>query len=101
MVFITVIIPLMVVTILSVIYLRYGQSQQYDTYLAQAREVQAQALTLSNPIEQRQAWENVLLSVDVAEKHDKTPETVTIRQEAKANLDQAAWHHADAVQSRL
>ncbi len=87
MFFMAVLIPLMVVTILSVVYLRYGQSQQYDTYLAKAREMQAQALTLSNPIEQRKAWENVLLTVDVAESHNKTSETIAIRRDAESNLD--------------
>jgi hypothetical protein len=87
MVFMAILIPLMVVTMLSVVYLRYGRSQQYDTYLAQAKEMQAQALTLSDPVEQRQAWENVLLSVDVAESHRKTSETAAIRQEADTNLD--------------
>lgn len=88
MAFIAVLIPLMVVTLFSVVYLRYGRSQQYDTYLAQAKEMQSQAVALSSPIEQRQAWENVLLSVDVAESHRATSETAAIRQEAEAKLDQ-------------
>ena len=87
MVFMAILIPLMVVTMLSVVYLRYGRSLQYDTYLAQAQEMRAHALTLSNPVELRQAWENVLLSVDIAESHRKTPETIAIRQEADTNLD--------------
>ncbi len=87
MIFMAILIPLMVVTILSVVYLRYGRSQQYDTYLAQAQEMRAQAVTLSDPVEQRQAWENVLLSVEVAESHRATPETTAIRQEAESNLD--------------
>ena len=66
MIFMAVLIPLIVVTIASVVYLRYGRSQQYETYLRQAQEKQAQAVTLSDPVEQRQAWENVLLSVDIA-----------------------------------
>ena len=87
MMFMAILIPLMVVTMLSVVYLRYGRSQQYDTYLAQAKEMQEQALTLSDPVEQRQAWENVLLSVDIAESHRKTSETITIRQDADTHLD--------------
>ncbi len=87
MLFMAALIPLMVVTIASVMYLRYGRSQQYDTYLAQAKEMQAQAATLTSPVEKRQAWENVLRSVEVAETHRKTPETTAIRQQAEANLD--------------
>lgn len=43
---------------------------------------------MSNPLEQRHAWENVLLNVDAAELHRQTPETTAIRQEAEAKLDQ-------------
>ena len=88
MIFMAILIPLMVVTMLSVVYLRYGRSQQYETYLAQAQQKQAQALTLSNDVEERQAWENVLLSVDIAESHRTTSETITLRQQAEANLDE-------------
>ena len=59
--------------------------------------MQAQALTLTNPVEQRQAWENVLLNVDIAESHRETSETITLRQEAEANLDKLTWHHAHAI----
>ena len=87
MIFMAILIPLMVVTIVSVVYLRYGRSQQYETYLLQAQEMKAQALTLTNPVEQRIAWENVLLNVDIAESHRETSETILLREEANANLD--------------
>ncbi len=87
MMFMAILIPLMVVTIASVVYLRYGRSQQYDTYLGQAQEMKAQALTLSNPVEQRIAWENVINNLNIAESHRETSETITLRQEASANLD--------------
>jgi len=87
MMFMAVLIPLMVVTILVVVYLRFGRSQQYDTYLGQAQEMKAQALTLGNPVEQRIAWENVINNLNIAESHRETSETITLRQEANANLD--------------
>ncbi|HET7143198.1 MAG TPA: hypothetical protein VFI68_04180 [Anaerolineales bacterium] len=87
MMFMAVLIPLMVVTIASVVYLRYGRSLQYDTYLGQAQEMKAQALTLSDPVEQRIAWENVLLNVDIAESHRETSEIISLRHEAETNLD--------------
>ena len=88
MFFIAVLIPLMVVTLASVVYLRYGRSEQYDAYLRQAQETRNQAVSLTNPIEQRTAWENVLQSLDQAEAHRETTETVTLQQEAIQNLDQ-------------
>ena len=87
MFFMAVLIPLMVVTVLVVVYIRYGRSEQYDAYLRQAQENKAQAMTLTNPVEQRIAWENVLLNVDIAESHNETSDTITLRKEAEANLD--------------
>jgi len=87
MFFMAILIPLMVVTLLVVVYLRYGRSEQYDTYLRQAQENKAQAMQLTNPVEQRIAWENVLTNVKIAESHRETNETVLLRQEANANLD--------------
>jgi hypothetical protein len=87
MMFMAILIPLMVVTIASVVYLRYGRSQQYETYLGQAQEMRAQALTLTDPVEQRIAWENVLLNVDIAETHRETSDTIVLREEANNKLD--------------
>jgi hypothetical protein len=87
MMFMAILIPLMIVTMLSVVYIRYGRSQQYDTYLGRAKEMQAQALTLSNPVEQLQAWDNVISDLNLAESHRVTSETTTLRDEANANRD--------------
>ncbi len=87
MFFMAVLVPLMVVVVLVVVYLRYGVSQQYDAYLAQALENKAQAQSLTNPVEQRIAWNNVLDNVKIAESHRETNETVTLRKEANDNLD--------------
>ena len=85
--FLAVLIPLMVVTMMSVVYLGIGRSQQYDTYLRQAQEKRTQALALTDPVEQRKAWENVISSVDIAESHRETSETIALREEANTNLD--------------
>jgi hypothetical protein len=87
MVGIAIVIPLIVVVITFVVWTKYGRSQQYDTYLALAQQKQAQAQALTNPVERRQAWENVLLGVGIAETHRKTPETDAIRLEAESELD--------------
>lgn len=87
MFFMAILVPLMVVTILAVVYLRYGRSEQYDVFFRQAQETRAQAVALGDPIEQRKAWENVLLNVDRAEEHRQTADTTNLRREAEANLD--------------
>lgn len=85
--FMAVLIPLIVVVIAMVVYLRYGRNEQYDIYYNQAVQLKEQALALTNPVEQRTAWENVIVNVDRAEEHRQTNETITLRQEAEAYRD--------------
>jgi hypothetical protein len=86
--FIAVLIPLLVVTVASIVYLRYGRSAQCETYLQQAQDARAQAASLTDPIMQRDAWRSVYLFADKAEACRQTAETRTIKQEAEAKLDQ-------------
>jgi hypothetical protein len=87
MVFIAFIVPLVVVTVGSVVYMRFGRSIQYETYINEAREVAAQAQSLTNPVEQRTAWETVLLNVERAESVRETSETIELRNQAEAQRD--------------
>lgn len=85
--FMAILIPLIVVTVAVVVYMRYGRNEQYDVYYNQALQLKEQALALTNPVEQRIAWENVLSNVDRAEAHNVTNDTIALREEAQANLD--------------
>ena len=84
---IAIIIPLIIVVMMFVVYLKYGRIQQYEAYLGQAQEMRAQAVALTDPVAQRKSWENVLLNVDIAESHRQTSETIALRQEAEDSLD--------------
>jgi hypothetical protein len=85
---IAILVPLVVVVMMFVVWSKYGRNPQYEAYLQQAKEMSAQAASLTNPIEQRQAWESVLLRVGNAERiYHPTPDTILLRQEADANLD--------------
>ncbi len=85
---ISIIVPVIVVVVLFVVYTKYGQSPQYEEFLDQARKMSAQASALTNPIEQRESWKNVLLYVDRAEAiYHSTSDTIVLRQEAETNLD--------------
>ncbi|GAB1469215.1 hypothetical protein MASR2M66_00910 [Chloroflexota bacterium] len=86
--FMAVLIPLIVVTIALVVYLRYGRNEQYDAYFNQALQTKQQALALTDPVEQRTAWDNVLENLDRAEEHRQTAETINLRREAEASRDQ-------------
>ncbi len=88
MVFIAILVPLVVVTIASVVYFRYGRSAQYEEFLVQARNARAIAIGLTDPIAQRDAWQQELSYLNSAESNSQTAETQTMRQEAQAKLDQ-------------
>lgn len=88
MLFIAVLIPLLVVTVASVIYLRYGRSVQYEQYLVQAQDARAQALSLTDPAAQREAWQQELFYLDKADSYSQTDQARTLRQEAQQSLDQ-------------
>ena len=85
--FIAVLVPLIVVTIASVVYFRYGRSVQFEEYLVQAREARAQALSLQDAAAQREAWQRVLFYLDNAEKYSQGSDTRNLRTEAQASLD--------------
>jgi hypothetical protein len=81
-------VPVLVVTVAGTVYLRLGRSVQYETYLAEAQEARQQALAVADPVENRTAWEAVLLNVSRAETHRRTADTAALRAEAEASLDE-------------
>ncbi len=84
---IALLIPLIFGTIGSVVYLSLGQSVQYDEYYSQALNARAQAVSETDPARQRDAWQNVISSVDRAEDYRETDESKLLRSEAQSNLD--------------
>ena len=87
LILIAVVIPVVVVTMASVVYLRFGQSIQYDELYQQARNAYAQAASEPDPARQREAWQNVLTSLDKADTYRETDESRALRSEAQAKLD--------------
>ena len=87
MIFIAVVIPAIVVTVASVIYLRFGQSIQYDELYRQALAARAQADGATDPIRQRDGWRSVLLLLNSADEYRETDESKLLRSEAQAKLD--------------
>ena len=87
MAFIAVLVPLIVVTIASVVYFRYGRSVQYEEYLVQARDARAQAVALQDAAAQREAWQRVLFYLDKAEEYSQGSDTRSLRTEAQQSLD--------------
>lgn len=88
MMFIALLVPLLVVTVATVVYFRYGRSVEYEEYLVQAKQAKAQAVSLNDPAAQREAWQRELFYLDNAEDSNVTAETRSLRQEAQSQLDQ-------------
>jgi hypothetical protein len=82
-----VVVPVIIVAIAATVYLHYGRTaqykQNYDMALAQA----AQARGLTNPTDVRHAWDSTIYYLDLAEKDQKTQDSITLRQEAQTALD--------------
>ncbi len=87
LIFIAVVIPVTVVTVASVVYLRFGQSIQYDELFAQANNAKAQAVSETDPTRQRDAWQRVLVYLDDADEYRETDESKQLRSEAQFQLD--------------
>ncbi len=87
LIFIAVVIPVAVVTVASIVYLRFGQSIQYDDLFAQAANTRTQALSETDPIRQRDAWQRVLNYLTDAEKYRETEESKQLRRDAQFQLD--------------
>ena len=87
MVLIAVIIPIVVVTMSSMVYLRLGQSIQFDELYGQALNARAQAVSETDPPRQRDAWQRVLTLLNKADEYREPEESKALRAEAQANLD--------------
>jgi hypothetical protein len=88
MAFIAVVIPVLVVTIATVVYLRFGQSAQFDELYLEALNQRALATASTDPALQRDAWQSVLTQLDKAEAYRQTAESQALRKEAQAAYDQ-------------
>ena len=87
MIFVAIVIPVLVVTAASVVYLQFGQSIQYDELYGQALSARAQAVSETDPGRQRDAWQTVLTFLGKADEYRQTQESLALRNEAQANID--------------
>jgi hypothetical protein len=87
LIFIAVVIPVAVVTVASIVYLRFGQSIQYDELFAQANNAKTQAISETDPVRQRDAWMRTLDYLNDADEYRETNESKQLRTEAQFQLD--------------
>ncbi len=85
---IAILVPLVVVTMATVVYFRYGRSVQYEEYLIQAQNTRNTAASLTDPAAQREALQSELFYLDKAEAYGQSRDADAMRQEAQTKLDQ-------------
>lgn len=88
MIFFALAIPVLISVVGGVVYIRRGQQQQYEVYFQQAQEAARQAAEMTDPAEQRAAWNVTLEYLDNAEFYQQTDESQALRAKAQGNLDQ-------------
>ncbi len=87
MVFIAIAIPLILAVIGGMVFLQRGRAQQQQVFYQQAVEEAAYASTLTNPLEQRLAWQTAIGDLDKAEYYAITSQSQSLRAQVIANLD--------------
>ena len=87
MVFIAIAIPLILAVIGGMVFLQRGRAQQHQIFYQQAVEDAVYAATLTNPLEQRLAWQTAIGDLDKAEYYTVTSQSQSLRSQVIANLD--------------
>ncbi len=82
-----IVIPVVIVAIAATVYIHYGRTAQYKQYYDMALAQAAQARGLTNPTDVRHAWDSTIYYLNLAEKDQKTQDSITLRQEAQTALD--------------
>ena len=85
--FIAVAVPVVIITIAAVVYMQFGRSEQYRKYYASAEQAAVQAVSESDPVNQRTAWETSLYWLDKADAYVVTAQSQALRQQAQTSLD--------------
>ncbi len=80
-------VPLVIVTVASVVYLREGRGRLHQENLAQAQSIAEQSLALEDPVEIRAAWGQVLTHLDEAEAYGSSEDSQSLRLFAYSMLD--------------
>jgi len=87
MLFIAIAIPVILAIIGGTVFLQRGRAQQSQVYYQKAVEQAAYAADLTNPLEQRLAWQSVLGDLDKAEYYTVTSQSQALRAQATSSLD--------------
>jgi len=87
MVIMAIAVPLVVVTVASLVYFRIGRGTNYDAYYSQAEATAEKAVGQTDPVYLREVWRTTLYYLDQAEENKVTPQSSALRQQAQSSLD--------------
>ncbi|MBU2609452.1 MAG: hypothetical protein KJ606_00685, partial [Chloroflexi bacterium] len=87
MAFIAIAVPLLIVTIASIVYMRSGRAIQYDENYKLAVSAAVGAIGQTDKSVEYAAWERTISYLDLAEYYQVTQDSQALRQQAQAELD--------------
>jgi len=87
MALIAVLVPITIVTFATVVYFQRGRAAQYEVYYAQAVQAAGYANQQSDPEARRQAWQDVLKYLELADTYQKTADSQSLRSSAQQVFD--------------
>lgn len=88
MAFIAVAVPLVIVTVASMVYFQRGRDAQYNLFFAQAVQAGSQADGQAEVSARRTTWETALTYLDQAERFRTTTDSQGLRRQAQQALDE-------------
>lgn len=80
-------VPLIIVTVASMVYLREGRGRLHQEKLSQAQSIAEQSLPLEDPVEVRAAWGQVIAYLDEAETYGISDDSQNLRLFSYSILD--------------
>jgi len=87
MLFIALAVPRVVVILATTVYMRRGQSQQHEVYLAQAQQLAVQASSQSDDLIKRSNYEQALRYLDQAESFGESEASQELRKQVYQQMD--------------
>ncbi len=87
MIFIAIAVPLIIVAVTMVVYIKKGQSELYQAAFARAQATANETTNQSDPAVLHQTWEQTLTLLSTAEAYQTTNDTRALRTQAQSSLD--------------
>jgi hypothetical protein len=83
-----IVVPVVVVVIASLVYYRYGRSQQFQLNLTEARTAIASAESKTTPFEASEDWELAKAWLEKAGRYGTSDELIDLQEKVQSTLDQ-------------